>query len=76
MVRIYEGDYYELPAVTEEVSHYGSAEELEGEIERLEVEMRQAAKEFQFERAAILRDQVKKLKKAALELMDQGETIP
>jgi excinuclease ABC subunit B len=74
LVRIYEGDYYELPAITEEVAHYSSAEELEIEIERLEGEMRQAAKEFEFERAAVIRDQVKKLKKTALELMNQGDT--
>jgi excinuclease ABC subunit B len=74
LVRIYEGDYYELPAITEEVVHYSSAEELEIEIERLEGEMRQAAKEFEFERAAVIRDQVKKLKKTALELMNQSET--
>jgi excinuclease ABC subunit B len=68
MVQIYEGDYYELPAIAEEAVQYHSAQELEMEIQRLENEMRQAAKEFEFEKAAALRDQVKKLKKTAMEL--------
>ena len=36
LVRIYEGDYYEVPAVAEEATQYASAEELEAEIRRLE----------------------------------------
>jgi len=74
MARIYEGDYYELPAVAEEAVNYSSAEELEREIQRLESEMRQAAKQFEFEKAAALRDQVKKLKKTALEFLSQSES--
>jgi len=69
MARIYEADYYEVPAVSEEVVEYHSAEELEPEIQRLEEEMRKAAKEFEFEKAAVLRDQVMKLKKTALEFL-------
>jgi len=73
MVRIYEGDYYEIPTVAEEAIDYHSAEELEEEIQRLEDEMRKAAKEFEFEKAAVLRDQAKKLKKTALEFLSQNE---
>jgi excinuclease ABC subunit B len=69
MVRIYEGDYYEIPAIAEEFTDYHSAEELEREIQRLEDEMRRAAKEFEFEKAAVLRDKAKKLKKTALEFL-------
>ncbi|HTY63105.1 MAG TPA: excinuclease ABC subunit UvrB [Acidobacteriota bacterium] len=72
LVRIYEGDYYEMPAIAEEVKNYHSAEELELEIQRLEREMRQAAKEFEFERAAALRDQARKLKKTAMEFLAQS----
>jgi excinuclease ABC subunit B len=71
LVRIYEGDYYEIPAIAEEEIKYSSVEELEGEIQRLEGEMRDAAKEYEFEKAAALRDQVKKLKKTAMELIAQ-----
>ena len=73
IIRIYEGDYYELPAVAEEVTQYRSAEELETEIRRLEEEMRKAAKEFEFEKAAAFRDQVRKLKKTAMEFLAQSE---
>ncbi len=75
MVRIYEGDYYEIPAIAEDVTSYQSVEELEKEIQRLEDEMRKSAKEFEFEKAAALRDQVKKLKKTALEFISQGEPL-
>ena len=67
MARIYEGDYYELPAVAEAENTYNSADEMEAEIRRLEKEMRDAAKEFEFEKAAALRDRMKKLKNAIME---------
>ena len=67
MARIYEGDYYELPAVAETENTYNSADEMEEEIRRLEKEMRTAAKEFEFEKAAALRDRMKKLKSAVME---------
>jgi len=73
MIRIYEADYYEAPPVAEEVAQYSSADELEATIKRLEQEMRAAAKEFEFERAAVLRDQVKGLKKLALDYMSPKE---
>jgi protein-arginine kinase activator protein McsA len=44
------------------------------EIQRLEGEMRQAAKESEFEKAAALRDQVRKLKKTAMEFLTQPES--
>jgi excinuclease ABC subunit B len=72
LVRIYEGDYYEMPTIAEDTKNYNSAEELELEIQRLEKEMRQAAKEFEFEKAAALRDQARKLKKTAMEFFAQS----
>jgi excinuclease ABC subunit B len=72
IARIYEGDYYELPAIAEEVGQYDSAEALELEIQRLEAEMRKAAKEFEFEKAAAIRDQIKKLKKTEMEFFTQA----
>ncbi len=71
LARIYEGDYYEVPNVSEEIKNYHSAEELELEIQRLEKEMRQAAREFEFEKAAVLRDQARRLKKTAMEFLAQ-----
>jgi excinuclease ABC subunit B len=61
-----------MPAIAEEIKNYHSAEELELEIQRLEQEMRQAAKEFEFEKAAALRDQARKLKKTAMEFLAQS----
>jgi excinuclease ABC subunit B len=74
MIRIYEGDYYEVPAIAEDVARYHSAEELELEIKRLEEEMHKAAREFEFEKAAVLRDQARKLRKTALEFLAQAES--
>jgi excinuclease ABC subunit B len=73
LLRIYEGDYYEAPVVAEEAGQYRSAEEIEAEIGRLEKEMKEAAREFEFERAAALRDQVRKLKKMAMEFIETPE---
>jgi excinuclease ABC subunit B len=67
MLRIYERDYYELPDVAEVEKVCSSADEMEAEIRRLEKEMRDAAKEFEFEKAAALRDRMKKLKNAVME---------
>jgi excinuclease ABC subunit B len=67
MIRIYEGDYCEVPEVAEALEHYTSAEVLQQEILRLEKEMHDAARQYEFEKAAALRDQVKKLKKLEME---------
>jgi excinuclease ABC subunit B len=74
LVRFFEGDYYELPIIAEETAGFNSAEELESEIGRLEKEMRSAAKEFEFEKAAAIRDQVMKLKKTMLEYIGPSDT--
>jgi excinuclease ABC subunit B len=76
LVRFFEGDYYELPVIAEEAVGYDSTEELEAEIGRLEKEMRGAAKEFEFERAAVLRDRIAELKKIMLESMQTSDTNP
>ncbi len=73
LVRFFEGDYYELPVIEEETARYNSTRELEAEIERLEREMREAAKEFEFEKAAVLRDRLLKLKKTALEYLSASD---
>jgi excinuclease ABC subunit B len=76
LVRFFEGDYYELPVIAEEAAGYDSTEELEAEIGRLEKEMRGAAKEFEFEKAAMLRDRIADLKKIMLESMQTSDTNP
>jgi len=59
-------DYVSVDKVAEPLQEYGSEENLESEIGRLEAEMQAAAKELAFERAAMLRDQIAALKKAML----------
>jgi excinuclease ABC subunit B len=49
--------------VAEEIAAYGSLEEVEDEIRRLEKQMHLAAKELDFERAAELRDQTQRLQR-------------
>ena len=62
-----EADYFKMPSEVEELEDY-SPEHLEATIERLEVEMRAAAKRFEFERAAELRDRIKVLRARELQL--------
>jgi excinuclease ABC subunit B len=69
MIRIYEGDYYEVPEVAEDTKPYSSPGDLEKKIQLLEEEMRDAARQFEFEKAAALRDRVKKLKKMEMEFL-------
>jgi len=50
----------------ERTSAFGAIEALEQSIEKLEEEMRQAAKELDFEKAILLRDRIKALRAAAV----------
>ena len=61
-------DYYEVPLVAEEVDQYGSPQEIEEEILRLSDDMKKAAQEFEFEKAAQLRDRIKLLRETHLQL--------
>ncbi len=72
MIRIYEGDYYEVPAVAEVAGRYTTPAEVEAEIQRLEQEMHEAARQFEFEKAAALRDQVRKFKTIEMEFFTPG----
>ncbi|HEX6718906.1 MAG TPA: excinuclease ABC subunit UvrB [Pyrinomonadaceae bacterium] len=63
-----EADYFKVPSEVEEIEDYSPAN-LEATIARLEVEMRGAAKRFEFERAAELRDRIKVLRERELQVM-------
>jgi excinuclease ABC subunit B len=67
LVTAYEADYFKVPLDLEEYDEY-SAEKLEATIIRLVIEMREAAKRFEFERAAELRDRIKYLRERELQL--------
>jgi excinuclease ABC subunit B len=62
-------DYQQhLLATAEEVPFFSSVKDLEKEIRKLEEEMRAAAKELAFEKAAELRDRIKKIRLMEIEL--------
>jgi len=63
-----EADYFKVPTEIDEIEDY-VPDQLEGTIARLEVEMRGAAKRFEFERAAELRDRIKVLRSRQLQLI-------
>ncbi len=62
-----EADYFKVPTEVDEIEDYSPAN-IEATITRLEVEMRGAAKRFEFERAAELRDRIKVLRERELQL--------
>src|SRR5918995_6703665 len=63
-----EADYFKVPTEWEEIEDY-SPQNIEATITRLEVEMRGAAKRYEFERAAELRDRIKALRERELQVM-------
>jgi excinuclease ABC subunit B len=63
-----EADYFKLPTELEDIEDYSPAK-IEATIARLEVEMRGAAKRFEFEKAAELRDRIKVLRDRELQVM-------
>ncbi len=63
LARIIEADYTDLTDVeVEGVPDFRSQEELDAYIKKLESDMREAAKRFEFEKAARLRDTIKELR--------------
>jgi excinuclease ABC subunit B len=63
LVAITEGDYLDIPLEVEQEPHSElSLEERDALIAELEVKMREAAKVFEFEKAAQFRDRIKALK--------------
>lgn len=62
-------DYQQnLLATAEDIPFFSSIKDLEKEIHKLEAEMRAAAKELAFEKAATLRDRIKKIRLMEIEL--------
>jgi excinuclease ABC subunit B len=67
-----QADYLDVPLAAEPVQEYAQAGGLAQAIQRLEIEMKSAAKNLEFERAAGLRDRIRALKKRDLELKEAG----
>jgi excinuclease ABC subunit B len=70
--RMAQADYLELPVAAEPLMAYAKSGNLEQVIQRLETEMKAAAKNLEFERAAGLRDRIRALKRRDLELNEVG----
>ncbi len=68
LASVYEADYLHTPGVEEKKLPYVSEQELPLLIRRLKAEMKEAAKELQYEKAALLRDRIKELTELMLEL--------
>ena len=63
LAAIVAADYTDLTSVESEgIPDFKSQEELDAYIARLESDMREAAKRFEFEKAAKLRDTIKELR--------------
>lgn len=62
---IYEADYWTVPTAADEKAVYGYDEEM---LKKLEAEMREAAQKLEFERAAKIRDKIKKIKEGIIEM--------
>jgi excinuclease ABC subunit B len=60
---VYEHDYVAVPEIEEAAeARYRSVDEIDAEVKALEKQMREAAKALEFEKAAELRDRVRKLR--------------
>ena len=68
LASVYEADYATLPRVEEKTEAYGSEKELPEIIRELKEEMKRAARELEFEKAAQLRDRIKELSALMLEM--------
>ncbi len=67
LVTAYEADYFKVPVNLEDFEEY-SPDKLAETITQLDHEMRDAARKFEFERAAELRDKIKYLRERELEV--------
>src|SRR5256885_16366770 len=62
-----EADYFKVPLELDDIADY-SPQQIEETIARLEFEMREHAKKFEFEKAAELRDRIKYLRARELQV--------
>ncbi len=62
LAAILNADYADLTEETGDMPEFASQQELDTHIAKLETEMREAAKKFEFEKAARMRDSIKELR--------------
>jgi excinuclease ABC subunit B len=70
LTSVYERDYLDYTQIAEEKDIYLSPQRRQERMDELEQLMQDAAEKLEFEKAAAYRDELKKLKKGALELVD------
>jgi excinuclease ABC subunit B len=68
LASIVEADYVQVPAEDSVLDEFATEEQLQEAIAQLEGRMREAAKKFEFEQAAELRDRVRTLRQRQLDL--------
>ena len=68
LTSIYEADYFTVPIAAEPAAEYASSGELPKMIKDLKREMKEAAENLEFERAAELRDRIRELQQMDLVL--------
>jgi len=73
LARIIDADYITVPSYDAAVGDITTEEQLLEAIAKLEVQMRQAAKNFEFEQAAALRDRIRALKQRDLGVIASAE---
>ncbi len=68
----YEADYYTVPLAAERAAGYTDVKRMEEEIERLKGLMYKAAEEMAYEKAAMLRDEMRALEKRLVEVLEDA----
>ncbi len=76
LARIVEADYITVPADEVPIGDITNEHELRQAVVQLEAQMREAAKNFEFERAASLRDRIRSLKQRDLGVIAATEIPP
>jgi len=66
LASVYESDYFTVPAVSDGKEPYGAIKDIPGLIEKMKKEMKEAAVRMEFERAAELRDKIRRLEEMEL----------
>jgi len=68
MASIYEADYLTIPAVSDAEEPYVPVREIPAVIQKLKKEMKEAAGQLEFERAAEIRDRIQRLEETELKM--------
>ena len=72
LIEVAEADYVDLAAVAEQAEEYVALADIPKRVAALRKEMRAAAADLEFERAAALRDEIQRLQARELELRGAG----